>query len=270
MNVKILVVDDEPVIRDSLRDVLQAEGYQIDCAENGEAAIEALKQADYDLMLLDIRMPGMSGIEVLQYAGQIAPDTKVILLTAHGTLETAVDALRHGAHDYILKPASSSSILGSVARALALIAERRQKKIILEQLEKSLNKLKDAEGVKFSIASDMPAYSLEDGITFDYVRREIWRGNVHITLTPTEDKLLKVFIENRGRVIPHRELVFLVQGYDVSDWEAPEVLRPLVSRLRRKLSKFPSGKEWIINVRGTGYLFDPSKSNNQSYGEDQG
>ena len=264
MSIKILVVDDEPIIRDSLCDVLEPEGYQVDCAENGEVAIEMLKQSDYDLMLLDIRMPGLSGIEVLQHAGQISPDTKVILLTAHGTVETAVDALRHGAHDYILKPASSSSILSSVARALALLAERRQKKIILEQLEKSLYKLKDAEGVRFSITSDVPAYNLEDGVTFDYVRREIWRGNVHISLTPTEGKLLKVLIENRGRVVSHRELVFLVQGYEVTDWEAPEALRPLVSRLRRKLSKFPSGGEWIINVRGTGYLFDPTKTSKQN------
>ena len=68
--------------------------------------------------------------------------------------------------------------------------------------------------------------------------------------------MLKVLLDNRGRVLSHRELVQLVQGYEVAEWEAPEVLRPLVSRLRQKLSKFPGGKSWINNVRGTGYVFE--------------
>jgi DNA-binding response OmpR family regulator len=67
---------------------------------------------------------------------------------------------------------------------------------------------------------------------------------------------MKILVENRGRVLTHKELVFLVQGYETTDWEAPEVLRPLVSRLRRKLSSFPGGEKWIINVRGTGYVFE--------------
>ncbi|MFN2150077.1 MAG: winged helix-turn-helix domain-containing protein, partial [Anaerolineales bacterium] len=88
----------------------------------------------------------------------------------------------------------------------------------------------------------------------------IWRGNERVTLTPTEGKLLKVLLENKGRVMSHRDLVFLVQGYEITDWEAPEVLRPLVSRLRRKLSAFPDGENWIVNVRGTGYVFDLGES----------
>jgi two-component system KDP operon response regulator KdpE len=77
-----------------------------------------------------------------------------------------------------------------------------------------------------------------------------------VKLTPTEAKLLKVLLENRGRVLTHRELVLLVQGYEVTDWEAPEVLRPLVSRLRQKLNNFQEGESWIVNVRGTGYVLE--------------
>ena len=98
--------------------------------------------------------------------------------------------------------------------------------------------------------------SLPDGVMVDLSRREIWRGTDRVTLTPTEGKLLRVLIENKGRVMTHSDLVFLVQGYEVTDWEAPEVLRPLVSRLRRKLSTFSDGDKWIANVRGTGYVFD--------------
>ena len=90
----------------------------------------------------------------------------------------------------------------------------------------------------------------------DLERREIWQGDNRVVLTPTEGQLMKVMIENRGRVLSHKELVYLVQGYQTTDGEAPEILRPLISRLRRKLGQFPNGREWISNVRGTGYVFD--------------
>jgi len=119
-----------------------------------------------------------------------------------------------------------------------------------------LQQLKDAEGVSQSHVAGQRVISLPDGGMVDLARREVWRGNDRVMLTPTEGKLLKVLLENKGRVMTHKDLVFLVQGYEITDWEAPEVLRPLVSRLRRKLSKFPDGEKWIVNVRGTGYVFD--------------
>ena len=258
MNLSILVVDDEQVFREPLCEILRGEGYHVQAAVDGITAIEALKKSNFDLVLLDIRMPGMSGIEVLQVIEEIAPETKVILLTAHATVETAIEALRHGAHDYILKPASSHSILASVARALARRAEKQQRKVLLDQLESSLKRLKDAEGITYTTEDQRKSLALTAGVMFDVERREIWEGNQRLSLTPTEAKLLSVLAENRGKVISHRELVLLVQGYEVKDWEAPEVLRPLISRLRRKLGVFPGGESWIINVRGTGYLFDPS------------
>jgi DNA-binding response OmpR family regulator len=255
---KILIVDDEPGIRDSLSDVLVQEGYQVVAAENGENAINLIENEQFDLMLLDIMMPGMSGVDVLRVTHRKVPDLKVILLTAHGTLETAVEALRLGAHDYLLKPASAYDILASISRGLASRAEKQQKKYILEQMESSIQKLKDTEGFQTTQTSEPNLLVLEDNVMFDVNRREIWQGDVRIGLTPTEGKLLRVLVENRGRVLSHRELVFQVQGYETTDWEAPEVLRPLISRLRRKLAIFDSGESWISNVRGTGYLFDPS------------
>lgn len=256
---KILIVDDEPGMRSSLSDVLLQEGYQVVAVDSGEAAIGKLETDQFDLMLLDVMMPGMSGVEVLRVAHQVAPDIKVILLTAHGTLDTAVEALRLGAHDYLLKPASAHDILASISRGLARRAEKQQKKYLIEQLESSLQKLKDTEGFQTVATSEPHLLPLEDSVMFDVNRREIWQGDVRVGLTPTEGKLLRVLVENRGRVLSHRELVFQVQGYEASDWEAPEVLRPLISRLRRKLASFDSGENWISNVRGTGYLFDPAQ-----------
>jgi DNA-binding response OmpR family regulator len=256
MKAKILVVDDEKVARKSLADILRLEGYDVTEVEEGPKALDLLKEESYDLMLLDIRMPGMDGIEVMQKATESSPDTEIIMLTAHGSMESAVESLRFGAHDYLIKPSSPQEILSSVAGALARHAEAQRKRLLLGQMETSLQQLKDAEGVSQANVAGQRVISLPDGVMVDLARREVWRGNDRVMLTPTEGKLLKVLLENKGRVMTHKDLVFLVQGYEITDWEAPEVLRPLVSRLRRKLSKFPDGDKWIVNVRGTGYVFD--------------
>ncbi len=256
MTANILVVDDEKAARKSLADILRLEGYEVTAVEDGQSALDTLSDQAFDLMLLDIRMPGMDGIEVMQKAVEISPDMQIIMLTAHGSMESAIEALRYGAHDYLIKPSSPQEILSSVAGAMARQAESQRKRLLLGQLETSLQQLKDVEGAPQANVAGQRVIALPDGVMVDLARREIWRGNDRVTLTPTEGKLLKVLLENRGRVMTHRDLVFLVQGYEITDWEAPEVLRPLVSRLRRKLSKFPDGEKWIANVRGTGYVFD--------------
>lgn len=252
----VLVVDDEEAARQSLADILRLEGYQVKTAPNGEAAIKALEAQDFDVMLLDLKMPGMGGLEVLKVVSTQAPDLRVVLLTAHGTLDSAIAALREGAHDYLLKPAAPNEILSSVAAALEEKAEAERKQRLLGQIEASVRQLKNTDGTETPAPIEGSMVTLGLGIKVDLERREIWTGEQKVSLTPSEGKLMRVLIENQGRVLSHRELVSLVQGYQTTDWEAPEILRPLVSRLRRKLATFPGGDKWIVNVRGTGYVFD--------------
>jgi len=256
MKANILVADDEEMVRRSLEDILRLEGYQVKSVGDGKAALAALQAETFDLVLLDLMMPEVDGLEVLRFANRVAQDTRVILLTGHGSLESAVEALRQGAHDYILKPAHMRDLLNSVANALSKRAEQKQRRFLLEQLDTSIKHLKDAEGLEFTPDTCPQPLLFENGVMIDLARREVWRGDQRVSLTPTEGKLLRVLLENRNRVMAHRELVQLVQGYDIADWEAPEVLRPLVSRLRRKLSTFPGSEKWIANVRGTGYVFE--------------
>jgi len=257
MSARILIVDDEKAVRESLEEILNMEDYQVDTVSSGEKALEVINDEDYNLVLLDLKMPGVDGVEVMRQISRYAPETKVIILTGHGTLESAIEALRSGAEDYMLKPYEPSAILDSIGRALSKNAQKKRKELLIEQLESSLDQLKDVEGIT---TPDMPArrvITLPQGIMVDLERREMWRGGERAHLTPTEGKLLSVFLENRGRVMTHKEIVFLVQGYETSEWEAPEVLRPMISRLRKKLATFPDVDEWVDNVRGTGYVFDP-------------
>jgi two-component system response regulator ResD len=262
---RLLVVDDEDTTRCSLADILRLEGYQVETANGGESAIQMLSKQDYDLILLDLKMPRVDGLEVLRHLAKMEPGSSsqppfqlpptVIMLTAHGSLESAIEALRHGAHDYLLKPSSPEHILNSVSQGLRARADQIQQKTHLFQLEQAKKRLEEHTSERVS-QNHPTLYRLPFNITYDPARREIKYQAELIPLTPTEGKLMRVLLDHPGRVFNHRELVLQVQGYDTKEWEAPEVLRPLISRLRRKLSRLPGGSTWITSVRGTGYVFE--------------
>ena len=244
MKANILVVDDEPVARQSLTDIIKLEGHNVVSAPNGQAAVEHVRTHPVDLMIVDLRMPGMDGLEVVQVVNQISPETEVILLTAFGSTETAIQALRLRIHDYLLKPASPAQVLSSVKKGLTRRSTRSRVSSIAANTD---------------VDEAIEVFSLKDGTTVDLSRRQIKHKNKVEHLTPAEGRLLRILIENEGKVFSHRELVLLVQGYDTSQREAPEILRPLVSRLRHKLDQFPSLSEIVVSVRGTGYLYEGNK-----------
>lgn len=237
MKQNILVVDDEPVARQSLTDILKLEGYIVSAVANGQAAVEHVRTHAVDLMIVDLKMPGMDGLEVIQVVNQTSPETEVILLTAHGSMDSAVQALRLRIHDYLSKPASPPQILASVKKGLS------------RRTGKSRATVSASDN-----AQDI--FTLKDGTAVDLSRRQIKFKSKVEHLTPAEGRLLRILMENEGKVFSHRELVLLVQGYDTSQQEAPEILRPLVSRLRHKLEAFPSLSEKVVSVRGTGYLYE--------------
>src|SRR5262245_42942586 len=242
MKSHILVVDDEPVARQSLTDILRLEGYTVNSVPNGQAAVEYVRTHPVELIVVDLRMPGMDGLEVVQVVNQISPETEVILLTAFGTTESAIQALRLRVHDYLLKPAPPAQVLNSVKKGLT----RREARL----------KARGGASTMEIVDDGAAEFSLKDGTHIDLSRRQIRKKDQIIHLTPAEGRLLRVLIENPGRVYSHRELVLLVQGYDTSQREAPEILRPLVSRLRHKLEAFPSLSDRVVSVRGTGYLYE--------------
>ena len=245
MKSNILVVDDENVARQSLTDILKLEGYNVASAANGQAAVEFLRTHPVDLMIVDLRMPGMDGLDVVQVANQLAPDTEIVLLTAFASTDSAVQALRLRLHDYLIKPAAPAQVIASVKKGLA----RRNAKLQAKSGSSEIAEIDEAA----------IEYKLKDGTLVDLSRRQIRFGKKIEHLTPAEGRLLHILMENPGKVFSHRELVLLVQGYDTSQREAPEILRPLVSRLRHKLEKFPVLSKSVASVRGTGYVYEIEK-----------
>ncbi|MCS7053038.1 MAG: sigma-54 dependent transcriptional regulator [Ignavibacterium sp.] len=136
MNQKILVVDDEEIIRDNLSFVLESEGFQVEKAENGLVAYNKVKEKHFDLIITDIEMPGMKGTELLEKVKSLDPQTAVIIITAYGSLETAISALRNGASDYILKPIEFDELIIKAKRLFEIKDLILENKILREEIHR--------------------------------------------------------------------------------------------------------------------------------------
>jgi DNA-binding response OmpR family regulator len=236
---RVLIVDDEEVVRITLAEILRLEGYEIKTVDSGEAAVEVLNQTPYDVMILDLKMAGMSGIDVLREVVDKIPGLIVIVLTAYGTIDTAIQAIHYRVHDYLLKPVSPEQVLDSIERA-------KMKK----------NSADQQASVDQPMMARRCAQNLPGGALLIWDRRQISWHDGSLSLTPTESRLLKILFERKNEMVPHSELVYLIQGYQIETEEAAKILRPVVSRLRQKLTSVPEWDDRIKNVRGAGYVLE--------------
>lgn len=148
---RILVIDDERSIRNTLKDILELEKYKVEVAEDGFKALELIKATDYDVILCDIKMPGMDGIEVLQKIEELKPDTPVVMISGHGNIDTAVESIKKGAYDFIEKPLDLNRMLITIRNAMdksTLISETKV-------LRKKVNKRFEMVGSSPSIQKVM-------------------------------------------------------------------------------------------------------------------
>ena len=142
----ILVIDDEKSIRNTLKDILEMEKYKVEEAENGEVALEKINQEKYDVILCDIKMPGMDGIEVLEKALSIT-DSPIIMISGHGTIETAVEAIKKGAFDYIAKPPDLNRLLITIRNALDKSNLLNETKKLKKQVSLSYEMIGESEAL---------------------------------------------------------------------------------------------------------------------------
>lgn len=259
----IMVVDDEPAARLSLAELLSLEGYEVSTAASGEEATELFQDGPFDLAIVDLKMPGMDGLDVVEALQKHSPETVVIMLTAHGTLETAVQAMRKGAHDYLLKPANVNEIIVSVKAGLEKRRRLLRRRELLSLMQHTLAAIKDE--------AQMP--STEPPLVTDrflQVREVLLDQQKHLAtvrgepleLTPTEFKLLVYMLSNPDRVLSPQELVREVQGYEADHWEARSIIRVHIRRLRQKLEPEPGNPTYVITVRGAGYMFHSQPQEN--------
>src|SRR6266516_5362176 len=158
----ILIVDDESPLRLSLSLILQKENYRVETAANAEDALDCLQLREYDLMFLDLNLPGMSGIDLLVEVHRQVPHMPVLILTAHAALESAIQAIRLGARDYLIKPVEPEEILTRVAEVLAESEQPSRKKEIVSQIQALLAELQKMEGEDTTPTGALTALPADD------------------------------------------------------------------------------------------------------------
>ena len=268
--IRILVVDDEAAERITLGELLRLEGYLVTLAASGEEALAlTYQEPEFDLAILDLRLPGADGLQVLEGIRRVSMDTIVILITGYGTMETAIQALRKGAYDFLLKPCPVDEVLSAVRRALSELKADRHRRSLITQLQSTLQALvATTDGVADPVLetrSEVDALIVGD-VRIDKARHLVTYFGQPVDLTPTEFRLLECLMGRVDEVCTPQDLVRCAQGYETDSWGARSIVRVHIRRLRRKLEPDPENPRYILNVRGVGYLFVSSPNQAPDYG----
>ncbi|HEY3345703.1 MAG TPA: response regulator transcription factor [Anaerolineaceae bacterium] len=242
MTIRILLAMPDEALQSGLNAVLTGAGYACTSIQKTPDLVASLAQTAFDLIILDTQIQQSSAAEVIRAVREAAPETGLVLLSEVGASAAVVQALRYRAQDVLTKPVPANRLLQRVRRVLMSRGQAA------------------AEGEPpASQTGGAQAHELmSGGIDVNFERRLIQWDDQSVPLTATEARLLQVFFENPGRVLGHIDLVRMVQGYEVSAEQAAAIIRPLVSRLRRKLKSVPGGERWLQNLRGVGYIYEPA------------
>ncbi len=260
-NAHILVVDDEDSVREGLCWSLRLSGYQVDEAVAGAQALAILRSAQdgrgvFDLMLVDMNMPGMGGVQVMEQARRRQPDLAIIVLTGHATLDSAIAAVKAGASDYLLKPVSISTLQAAVSRALAARAESLRQQRVVALMNQVADVLRPA--AEAPPTAGEPAQMLRVGaLTLDVEKRVATVDDSpprSPELTEAEAAILQELMRHPDQVRTCRQLVWATWGYDASEAEAAGTVRSHIFRLRKKIEVDPAHPEFVKTVRGGGYF----------------
>lgn len=249
---RILLVEDDHAALMSLRRILESAGYHVTTVADGETACQHLEEIGggvYDVVLTDLRMNDVNGLDVLRTARRLPDPPEVVLLTGYGTLGTAIEALRAGVYDYLLKPCKPDELLRSIAGAMQRRYDFARHRAVLRE------HAHDAEPEDKHFIMEQVRYLRVGELLIDrFHRRVIFRNRV-IQVTPTEYELLCCLAEGYGQVLPFREIARRVylNSHAISDDEAQQLLKTHIHNLRHKIDP-----AYIVNVRGVGYrLIDP-------------
>jgi len=225
--VSILVVDDEPQIRRVLRSTLSTHGYEIVEAKTGEEALEWMRKEPPDLVLLDMNMPGMGGVEACREIRR-ASDAPIIMLTVRSAERDKVAALDAGADDYVVKPFGIEELLARIRTALR----------------------------RYSPGDGPPPFASKD-LSIDFEARQVTVRDRSVHLTPKEYEVLRHLVANQGKPLTHRRLLQAVWGPDYG--EETESLRVVINQLRKKLEADPAHPKYIVTEPWVGYRFRPPR-----------
>lgn len=252
----LLIVDDERTMRLVLGEAFRQRGYAVDVAASGDEALEMLTAVNYDTVLLDLQMPGLTGNQLLAMADDVAPDTAFVVLTAYASAETAITALRSGAVDYLRKPSSFEIIFAAIEKAKQrqqTLRTQRNAALMLAQIKKTLNGtvFQDAMLTTPSAASTEAYPVIEVGIIrINENGQTVFCRQLPVELTPVEYRVLHTLAKQPNTVLSYSELASQSHDTDMDEDEARTLLRTHIYRLRNKLSSQEITPIEIVRGRG--------------------
>jgi two-component system alkaline phosphatase synthesis response regulator PhoP len=223
---RILVIEDEAALRLALSDRLRSEGYEVETAADGEQGWERARQGGFDLIVLDVMLPGRSGFDLCRDLRREGVATPILMLTARGEVLDRVLGLKLGADDYLVKPFETAELL---ARIEALLRRAQP----------------DTEGGTFAFGD----------VRVDFKRVEVTKGGEPVELSALEFRLLRYFVEHRGEVLSRDRLLDEVWGYSAEVYS--RTVDQHVATLRRKIESDPRRPRHVVTVHGLGYRFTP-------------
>ena len=225
MSRKVLVVDDEKLIVKGIRFSLEQDGMEVDCAYDGEEAVEKAKDKKYDIILLDLMLPKMDGLEVCQQIREFS-NVPIVMLTAKGEDMDKILGLEYGADDYITKPFGNQELLARIRTALR---HRRQ---------------------PMGAETKTPMYHAGQ-LKIDFDKRRVFLGEEEIRLTQIEYKLVSLLAENAGKVITYESIIKDIWGPHADTNN--RILRVNMANIRRKIEENPAVPKYVFTEVGVGY-----------------
>jgi DNA-binding response OmpR family regulator len=253
----ILIVDDDTSVRATLAYTLKSAEYELEAVGGGAEALRKLAESAYDLLLLDLHMEPINGMTVFQAAREIDPHMVVIILTGYSTVESAVEALRLGAFDYLFKPVTIETLRQRVREGL----QHRQRALWRQQLLSQIDSLRqtlnnfDAESEQFGPPAADRRFVRSDVLVIDRHRRQVTLNAALLDLTTAEFDLLLCLVAAAPEPLSPRQLVNRALGYDTDDSEARDIIKWHIHHLRRKIETDPQHPRYIQTVRHKGYLW---------------
>ena len=255
----ILIIDDEVSLRQTLARILQRAGYEVTTAANGKEGLGLVTEHPFDLLYLDIRMPDISGLELLKTIHARFPDLPVILFTAQPDLNSAVEALRRGATDYLLKPLKPQAVIDRTQAILSNKQKERRRREIQRQIEALQAELVAIDNDKTSnqlpeqIISSDERFLRRGLLTLDMHTRRVTMNDRIINLPPTSFDYLLVLARHAPNIVDYQTLVSEAQGYETDTREAQELTKWHIHHIRQAIEPDKRNPTHVINVRGSGY-----------------
>ena len=258
----ILIIDDEASLRQTMARILQRAGYEVTTAATGKEGLDLISEHTFDLVYSDIRMPDMNGLDLLKIVHTKLPDLPVILFTAQPDLNSAVEAVRSGATDYLLKPLKPQAVIDRTNSVLEMNQKERRKRELqrqIESLQAELNALEKVDGEENAdskpeqVSASNERFVKLGTLSLDLYAHRVTVGELLVDLSPTSFDYLLALARHSPNVVDYQTLVTEAQGYETDTREAQELTKWHIHHIRQAIEPDPRKPVHVINVRGTGY-----------------